>query len=378
MTPERFQQIDKLVAAALQLDAAERKAFLARACAGDAALRREVESLLAAEAQASGFLDTPAPVKFAELLAEKQGAKNATGEPMILNGRYQVGDLDKDKLGEGGFGVVYLARDLRLQPRRVVVKVLHPDIRRSGSLKTRFFREMDALARFEMPHIVAILDKGETPDGHSFFVMEYVEGSELRRAMRTGRMEFARVARLMRQIAQAVSYAHDRLVFHRDLKPENIMLRLAAGDESAVLLDFSIATVKEWQPPTRGAKTAIIGTPACMAPEQIEGEPSAASDIWALPRHRLRDVDRAATVSGSTRQTDKRAAAHRALQNAASRRAVVADRALPQSARSRADRAPARARVRSASSPRRGARFRRRVGGSVGRCRANCQFACDC
>ncbi len=140
--------------------------------------------------------------------------------PMVLNERYSI----ERELGRGGFGAVYQARDLRLQPRRVVAKVLDPDIRRRGSLKTRFFREMESLARFETPHIVAILDQGETPDGNPFFVMEYVESSELRRAMRSGRMDFVRVARLMQQIGQAVSYAHDRLVFHRDLKRENIML----------------------------------------------------------------------------------------------------------------------------------------------------------
>jgi len=144
---------------------------------------------------------------------------------VVLNDRYSI----ERELGRGGFGVVYQARDLRLQPRRVVVKVLHPDIRRSGSLKTRFFREMEALARFETPHIVAILDQGETPDGNPFFVMEYVEGSKLRRVMRSGRMDFTRIARLMRQIAQAVSYAHDRHVFHRDLKPENIAYEMLTG-----------------------------------------------------------------------------------------------------------------------------------------------------
>jgi serine/threonine protein kinase len=278
MTPEqkRYQQAHVIVEEALKLASGERRAYLDRACAGDEALRRDVERLLAADDRTDSFLEQPVMEKFAGILASDQ--PQGGGQPMVLNDRYSI----ERELGRGGFGVVYQARDLRLQPRRVVVKVLHPDIRRSGSLKNRFFREMEALARFETPHIVAILDKGETPDGNPFFVMEHIEGSELRRVMKTGRIEFARVARLMRQIAQAVSYAHDRHVFHRDLKPENIMLRLAAGDESAVLLDFGIATVKEWQPPTRGAKTAIIGTPAYMAPEQIEGEPSAASDIWAL------------------------------------------------------------------------------------------------
>ncbi|MCI0388419.1 MAG: protein kinase [Acidobacteria bacterium] len=277
MTPERYQRLQLLADIASSLAPDRRRAYLDEQCAGDEELRRDVERLLAVGERMDGFLENPAMKNFADTLASDR--LEGDEQPMVLNGRYLI----ESELGRGGFGVVYQARDLKLQPRRVVAKILHPDISRNNSLKTRFFREMDALARFETPYIVAILDKGETPDGNPFFVMEYVEGSDLRRAMRNERMDFARVARLMRQIARAVSYAHDRLVFHRDLKPENIMLRFpGSGDESAVLLDFGIATVKEWQPPTRGAKTAIIGTPAYMAPEQINGAPSAASDIWAL------------------------------------------------------------------------------------------------
>jgi serine/threonine protein kinase len=183
--------------------------------------------------------------------------------------------------------VVYLARDLNLHSRLVVVKVLQP---REGQdayqlneyVKRKFRDEVDALTRFRHPHIVGILDQGRLPGGDPFLVMEFIEGDSLRSAMKDARMEFARIARIMQQVGQALSYAHDRLVFHRDLKPENIMLRTAEGEDFVILIDFGIATVKEWPRATRGASTTTAGTPDYMAPEQIQGEPSAASDIFAL------------------------------------------------------------------------------------------------
>jgi hypothetical protein len=113
MTPERYQRIQLLADIALKLDPDLRRAYLDEQCVGDVALRRDVERLLAADDRTDSFLEKPAIEKFAGILAsdQPQGGK----QPMILNGRYRIEDMDKDKLGEGGFGVVYQARDLRLQ-----------------------------------------------------------------------------------------------------------------------------------------------------------------------------------------------------------------------------------------------------------------------
>jgi len=280
MTPERYQKINELLDRVSRLEPSQRPPYLDRVCVGDEALRREIESLLAADAQASagGFLGAPAALKFAEAFASDQSGEAMSEKPMILNERYEIERI----LGEGGLGVAYLAHDLTLYSKPVVVKVLKEGIGQSAYWKRKFEQEKEALARCQNPHIVGVHDSGILPSGDLFLVMEFVEGVPLGSVMKGEMMPLMRVAHLVRQLGQALSYAHERAIFHRDLKPENIMLRLAEGEDFVILIDFGIATVKESRPATRGMQTAVVGTPPYMAPEQILGEPSAASDIYAL------------------------------------------------------------------------------------------------
>lgn len=200
---------------------------------------------------------------------------------VLLKDRYLI----EGELGRGGIGVVYLARDTRLMNRRVVVKVLLEDS--SNSLhnpwfKKKFEQEIEALVRLDHPGIVGVLDAGTMPDGKEFFVMQYVEGGPLRKLV-TGQMPFAQVARIVRQIGQALSAAHDKGIVHRDLKPENIMVQQVNGDEELIkLIDFGIASVKDSQVATNAEKTKVAGALPYMAPEQLRGQPDASSDIWAL------------------------------------------------------------------------------------------------
>lgn len=204
---------------------------------------------------------------------------------MILNGRYLIPDPGQP-FKEGGFGKVYLAQDLNLHSRQVIVKTLKPtnDLKTDEYMKQKFHGDIDALTRFRHPNLIGILDQGTLPDsGDPFFVMDWIEGESLRDAMKRGRLDFARIARIIQQAGRALSYAHERGVYHRDLKPDNLMLR--REDDSVVIIDFGIATVQEWKQATRGAatdKTMLVGTAEYMVPEQIRGKPEAASDIWAL------------------------------------------------------------------------------------------------
>jgi serine/threonine protein kinase len=201
---------------------------------------------------------------------------------LLLKDRYLIESV----IGRGGIGVVYLARDLKLVKRPVVIKVLHQEVVSSelgGWLKKKFQHEIEALSRIDHPGVVGVLDTGEMPDGRAYFVMQYVEGVTLRAAMIEQGMRVERIANLARQMGQALSAAHDKGVLHRDLKPENVMLQnLGGGEEQVKLIDFGIARVADPQiaPETRATKVA--GTPPYMAPEQIRGRPSASSDIFSF------------------------------------------------------------------------------------------------
>ncbi len=213
-------------------------------------------------------------------LANKQKLLNQSPPVGItVGGRYLI----EKELGRGGFGVVYLARDRQLLSKRVVIKVLRDDLVMDRWVEKKFQQEIEALALIDHPGVVGVLDAGIMPDGKPYLVMQYVEGVTLRSIMKIEGMDLARVARIVRQIGQALAAAHDKGVYHRDLKPENIMIQtMGEGEEYVKLIDFGIATVKDSQIAANEEMTKVFGTISYMAPEQLKGKPTAASDIFTF------------------------------------------------------------------------------------------------
>ncbi|MBX7222311.1 MAG: AAA-like domain-containing protein [Blastocatellia bacterium] len=199
---------------------------------------------------------------------------------MKLKNRYVI----EKELGRGGIGVVYKAVDHDVHDRDVVIKVLLKGTGQDEWLTTKFHHESEALARIDDPGVVKVLDTGTFPDGKPYFVMEFIKGVTLRNKMPSSGMDLKLVARLVQQLGQALSAAHEEGVFHRDLKPENIMLQaLKGGGEQAKLIDFGIAKVKDPKDAANTEGSILAGTIMYMAPEQLErGETSAASDIYSL------------------------------------------------------------------------------------------------
>jgi serine/threonine protein kinase/TolB-like protein/Flp pilus assembly protein TadD len=281
---DRWQQVEQLYHAALERGAVERGAFLAEACAGDEALRREVESLLSYEDQAENFIESPALEVAAKMMAEEPGATVVAGQ-MIKH--YQI----TSPLGAGGMGEVYLAEDTRLE-RRVAIKFLPALLTKDKRHLRRFEQEARAVAALSHPNVCVIHEVVETGEGRHCIVMEYVEGVTLRERIAERRMNVSEAIDAAIQVASALSAAHIAGIVHRDIKPENIMLR---RDGYVKILDFGLAKLteeesgpldSEGETRAREFKTLpgmVMGTVAYMSPEQARGLPvDARTDVWSL------------------------------------------------------------------------------------------------
>lgn len=198
---------------------------------------------------------------------------------ILLDGRYRI----ERKLGQGGFGTVYLASDGKAVSRKVVVKVMSAEETTNEWSRKKFKQEFEALARIDHPSVVGVFDCGETPDGRPYIAMQYIDGLSLRSLLTPEGMPFWRVAKIIRQVGNALSAAHQAGILHRDLKPENIMVKARDDDESVKVIDFGVAKVKNSIIGVSTAKDMVVGTLAYMSPEQLSAQPlTPESDIYAL------------------------------------------------------------------------------------------------
>jgi len=273
MTPDRWRAVDAILQAALACEPSRRDVVVAAACGDDQALRREVESLLAAHVDDADddFLERPA----AEVLGVPELPPLAARLARALEGRYVI----EREIARGGMATVHLARDLR-HGRRVAIKVLRDEIAAAIGAD-RFLEEIRVTASLQHPHILPLFDSG-VADGVLWYAMPFVEGETLRtRLTREGPLPVAEALRLAREIADALDHAHARGVVHRDIKPENVLLQHG----HALVADFGIALALEQAGVDRVTRTGVaIGTPQYMAPEQAAGERAldARVDVYAL------------------------------------------------------------------------------------------------
>src|SRR5438552_11883953 len=211
MTSERWEQVGKLYQAALRLQPDERETFLDDACGDDTALRREVESLLAAEDGAGSFLAAGAMRDAAKMLVEDKSLL-LVGKEL---GHYQVLSL----LGAGGMGEVYLAEDTRLK-RKVALKLLPAELTANQDRLRRFEQEAQAASGLNHPNIITIHEIGEAED-RRFMAAEFVDGETLRSRILSGSLKIDETLSIAEQAASALAAAHAAGIIHRDIKPEN-------------------------------------------------------------------------------------------------------------------------------------------------------------
>ncbi len=268
---ERWPELDGLFERVLEEPPDRRGAFLDEACGSDAALRRELEALLSAHDGSADFL-SEAEAWLGERPAQLSSAAAHDRWVGRTLSHYEV----MERVGEGGMGVVYRARDTRLD-RTVTLKFIHPMLSAEVEAKGRFIQEARAASALDHPNICTIYEIDETADGQLFIAMAYYAGETLADRLKRGPLGLEEALDAAIAIGSGLGRAHEVGIVHRDLKPANVML---TGRGEPKILDFGIAKLEGQDHTRTGAR---LGTAAYMSPEQARGESvDRRTDIWAL------------------------------------------------------------------------------------------------
>jgi eukaryotic-like serine/threonine-protein kinase len=263
--------------AALERETHDRQAFLNEACAGNLLLRERVEKLLASNQHAIDFLDQPAG----------RLAPTTNQTPLARPGT-QIGPYKlREQIGEGGFGVVFVAEQEKPVRRKVALKIIKPGMDTKDVI-ARFEAERQALALMDHPNVARVLDAGATDTGRPYFVMELVHGVPITDFCDKNKLSTRDRLLLFADVCRAVQHAHQKGIIHRDLKPSNIMVTLHDGKPVAKVIDFGVSKALSQQLTEKSIYTAygqMIGTPSYMSPEQAEMSGlgiDTRSDIYSL------------------------------------------------------------------------------------------------
>lgn len=275
MTPEQWQRVRPILESALELDSANRPAFLDENCP-DPSFRREIESLIAAHDQAATEVFNALPVSSFGF-GEEARFRLLPGKRV---GPYEI----LEEVALGGMGAVYRAiRADGQYKQRVALKIVRADLR-AELTTTRFRNERQILATLDHPNIAKILDGGTTADGLPYFVMEFIDGLPITDYCDRHKLNIDARLNIFRTVCSAVHYAHQRLVIHRDLKPSNILIN---PEGVSKLLDFGIAKILDRNLLPENATFTVGGqwlmTPEYASPEQFRGEAiTTATDVYSL------------------------------------------------------------------------------------------------
>jgi len=244
-------------------DIKERAAYLNKTCRGNEKLRADVEELLKAHEQAGDFLDLPAVGPNATLESSP-----LTEGPGTIIGRYKLLQL----IGEGGFGVVYMADQQEPVRRKVALKIIKLGMD-TKQVMARFEAERQALAMMDHPNIAKVLDGGASDTGRPYFVMELVKGVPITEYCDKNNLNTRQRLELFIDVCKAVQHAHQKGIIHRDIKPSNVMITLHDGKPVPKIIDFGIAKATQHRLTEKTFFTEyrqFIGTPEYMSPEQAE------------------------------------------------------------------------------------------------------------